>query len=124
MDMRKFSEINRIRCESRTGFNHPIESWSLSDWITAAVGEFGEMANIAKKLNRERDGIKGNTKSEQELKHDFADELADAFIYLDLIAQRAGINLEDAVIAKFNKTSEKIGWFGVIRQGNMQGDQP
>lgn len=38
---------------------HPgqgVGGWSLSDWFTAAMGELGEAANVAKKLNRERDG--------------------------------------------------------------------
>lgn len=46
----------------------------------------------------------------EELQAALADELADTFIYLDLVAQSQGIDLEAAVIAKFNKTSEKIGY--------------
>lgn len=32
------------------------------------------------------------------------------FIYLDLLAQSQGFTLEDAVRAKFQKTSAKIGY--------------
>lgn len=39
-----------------------------------------------------------------------ADEIADTFIYLDLLAQRAGIKLSEAVPAKFDKTSAKRGY--------------
>ena len=67
MEMKHFSKINRERCESPKGFNHTLESWSLSDWMTAILGELGEAANIAKKLNRVRDGISGNKETEQEL---------------------------------------------------------
>ena len=107
--MRKFSAENALRCMAPKGFNHPLSGWSLSDWMTATMGELGEAANVLKKLNRVRDGIKGNDKSEGELRKEFADELADTFIYLDLLAQAAGIDLAGAVRAKFDQTSRKIG---------------
>lgn len=110
MDMKEFSEMNLARCESPNGFNHPLASWSLSDWMTATLGELGEAANVAKKLNRVRDGIPGNVESPDVLRQMLADELADAFIYLDLLAQSQGICLEEAVLAKFLKTSRKIGY--------------
>lgn len=110
MDMKEFSERNLRRCEAANGFNHAISSWSLSDWMTATVGELGEAANIAKKLNRVRDGIPGNDESEEQLRASLADELADTFIYLDLLAQSQGICLAEAVDVKFSKTSTKIGY--------------
>lgn len=109
MNWYEFSKTNRERCESPKGFNHAINSWSLSDWITALVGELGEAANVAKKLNRVRDGIPGNTVSADELRSQFARELADTFIYLDLTAQAAGIDLPAVVAAVFNAKSEQIG---------------
>lgn len=105
----EFAETNRARCEAPDGFGHPLSGWSLSDWLLAATGEFGEAANVAKKLNRERDGIPGNMKPEADLRADLADEFADAVIYLDLAAQSQGIDLGSAVASKFNRTSEKIG---------------
>jgi NTP pyrophosphatase (non-canonical NTP hydrolase) len=110
MNFRDFSLFNRRRCEATHGFNHKLESWSLSDWFTATLGELGEAANIAKKLNRVRDGIPGNKETPEELYASLRHEVADAFIYLDLLAQSAGFQLEDAVIEKFNITSEKIGY--------------
>lgn len=110
MDMKQFSEKNRTRCEAQNGFNHPLSSWTISDWFTATLGELGEAANIAKKLNRVRDGIRGNTETEKQLRSNLADELADTFIYLDLLAQSQGIVLADAVRLKFDKTSRKIGY--------------
>jgi len=110
MNFRDFSVLNRRRCEAKHGFNHPLSGWSLSDWMTAVTGELGETANIAKKLNRVRDGIPGNEQTPDELKAALADEIADTFIYLDLLAQSQGIVLEDAVLNKFHRTSVKIGY--------------
>lgn len=109
-DLRSFSRENLERCTSPNGFNHPLAGWSLSDWMTATLGELGEAANVLKKLNRCRDGIVGNEKTEDELRRDFADEIADTFIYLDLLAQAAGIDLPEAVRTKFDRTSAKIGY--------------
>jgi NTP pyrophosphatase (non-canonical NTP hydrolase) len=110
MHFREFSTLNHRRCESPNGFNHALDSWSLSDWMTAVVGELGEAANIAKKLNRVRDGIPGNRETPDELRAALADELADAFIYLDLLVQSQGFDLEEAVLHKFQMTSAKIGY--------------
>jgi NTP pyrophosphatase (non-canonical NTP hydrolase) len=110
MKFHEFSAENLERCTSATGFNHPLDSWSLSDWMTATMGELGEAANVLKKLNRVRDGIVGNAETPEQLRQNFADELADTFIYLDLLAQAAGVDLPEAIRAKFDKTSRKIGY--------------
>lgn len=112
MTFAQFSALNRARCEAANGFDHTLDSWSLSDWMTATLGELGEAANIAKKLNRVRDGIPGNTESEAELRAKLRDEIADTFIYLDLMAQAAGFDLGTAVLSKFDRTSHKIGYRG------------
>ncbi len=109
MNMNEFSATNRKRCEAADGFGHDIGSWSLSDWMTATLGELGEASNVAKKLNRVRDGITGNAETPDDLRNMLADEIADTFIYLDLLAQSQGISLADAVATKFNRTSDKIG---------------
>lgn len=103
------SETNRERCESPKGFGHTLDSWSLSDWMVAAAGELGEAANVAKKLNRVRDGIIGNAETPADPRGALADELADTVIYIDLLAQSQGIDLAAAIVAKFNRTSETIG---------------
>lgn len=110
MDFKDFSAFNKQRCESPKGFNHTLESWSASDWMTAVCGELGEAANVIKKLNRVRDGIPGNDETPIELALQLGEEIADTFIYLDLLAQRCGLVLQDVVIDKFNKTSAKIGY--------------
>lgn len=115
MNMIAFSRVNRERCESPKGFNHPLQSWSTSDWFTAIVGELGEAANVVKKLNRVRDGIAGNKQSPEELRAKLAAELADVYIYLDLICQREGIDLGDAVLHTFNAKSKEIGYPQVLK---------
>lgn len=110
MHFNKFSEINRHRCESPDGFNHALHSWTLSDWFTAIMGELGEAANVAKKLNRIRDGIPGNDDSEETLRRKLKQEIADTFIYLDLTAQAAGFTLGDVVMEVFHEKSRKIGY--------------
>lgn len=110
MDFREFSRENIARCTSASGFNHSLSSWSLSDWMTAVVGEIGEAANIVKKLNRVRDGIVGNTETPEQLHAALADELADVDIYLDLLYQAAGIDRVSAIRHKFDRTSAKIGY--------------
>lgn len=100
---------NIQRCTSKDGFSHPLGGWSVAEWGAATGGELGEALNIAKKLIRIRDGVPGNKESEAELNKMLADELADVAIYLDLWAASQGIDLEQAIISKFNKTSDKIG---------------
>lgn len=106
MTLNELREANISRC-SRW---HPkgIISWSLSDWGVAAAGEMGETLNIIKKLNRERDSITGNAVTEEELRKALADEIADTVIYLDILAESQGINLEKSIVSKFNRTSEKV----------------
>ena len=105
-----FSQRNRARCESPNGFNHMLQSWSGSDWMVAVVGEIGEAANVLKKLNRVRDGIPGNKETPEEVKEKFACELADAYVYLDLLCQAYGIDLEVAVNKVFEAKSKQIGY--------------
>lgn len=110
MNVRSFSEINRERCESPYGFNHKLSAWSLSDWMVALTGEVGEAANVLKKLNRLRDGVPGNKQTEELLQAHFARELADAFVYLDLLCQAAGVDLWATVAEVFNAKSAELGY--------------
>lgn len=76
--------------------------WSPSQWLQAMVGEVGEYANIRKKFER------GDI-TEEEFMVLAKKELADIQIYLDLLAFRLGINMDEAVKAKFNEVSERVG---------------
>jgi NTP pyrophosphatase (non-canonical NTP hydrolase) len=85
--------------------------WDVLGQLTLAyrgnelAGEVGEACNVIKKLERERLGINGSRDTVEHL----AEELADVIICTDLIAMQAGIDLEGAVVAKFNASSEKVG---------------
>ena len=110
MTFEQFSEANRKRCESAQGFNHPLGSWSTSDWLTATVGELGEAANVIKKLNRVRDGVPGNKQTPDQLRDMLRKELGDVFVYLDLLSQSLGFNIADAATEVFNAKSAEIGY--------------
>lgn len=70
-----FSEVNLHRCEH--GFNHPISDWSIADWYTAVIGELGEAI------------------AEIDCTELLIEELADVYIYLDLLYQRLGYVFPD-----------------------------
>jgi NTP pyrophosphatase (non-canonical NTP hydrolase) len=106
----EFSGKNRTRSESPSGFNHSLNSWSLSDWMTATLGELGEAANIAKKLNRIRDSVRGNTETEKQLRESLRREIGDTGVYLDLLAQSEGFLLHDAMEEVFESKSKQIGY--------------
>ena len=99
--------VNVLRC--LTHF-HPIEDWSPTDWATALAGECGEACNVIKKIRRLQTAPHWSPEDgNRDLIAEVADELADVIIYTDLLAVRLGIDLEQAVRTKFNKTSDKIG---------------
>lgn len=68
------------------------------------AGEVGEACNIIKKMERERIGLAGGKTDIPGL----TEELADVIICVDLIAAQLDIDLEEALVRKFNKTSEKM----------------
>ncbi|HEV7433927.1 MAG TPA: MazG-like family protein [Pseudorhizobium sp.] len=81
-------QVNSSRC--LRWHKSGLDEWSLADWVVAVGGEVGEALNVVKKLNRDRDGQPGNTRSRIELLSDLADELADIVIYLDILVSAAG----------------------------------
>ncbi len=76
--------------------------WSPASWLQAVVGELGEYANLRKKVER-------GDMTMKEARPALADELADVVIYLDILASQLGIDLGDAVMEKWNRTSVKVG---------------
>jgi NTP pyrophosphatase (non-canonical NTP hydrolase) len=100
LTFKDFSEINRKREDLFNTTTHSCAHWSLADWSNATFGEVGEAANIIKKIRR-------GDFSLAEKREDLAMELADIFIYLDILATKAGINLGEAIKTKFNITSKK-----------------
>lgn len=114
-EVASIADLNRIRRInlSRSNQWHPwgIESWTPADWGVAMMGEAGEVCNVLKKLKRLEDGI-GNRKGPDtrvEAIAMLADEIADTFFYLDLLAARMGIDLPTALQHKFNEISEREG---------------
>ena len=104
MEFKAFSKINLERANSwhKSG----IDEWSLSDWAVAMVGEAGEACNQIKKYNRLRVCLHSNNPDGFDMSK-LAEELADTFIYLDLLASRCGLSLEKIVKDKFNAVSER-----------------
>ena len=95
----------------RTATTLRQKEWDPTDQLTLEyrgnelAGETGEACNVIKKLTRERLGLVGSIATIKDL----ADELADVVICADLVALKAGIDLEKAVKEKFNYTSKKYG---------------
>jgi NTP pyrophosphatase (non-canonical NTP hydrolase) len=63
------------------------------------AGECGEACNLIKKLRRGQDITVES----------IGKELADVVTYVDLLAARLGIDLEVAIINKFNEVSDRCG---------------
>lgn len=83
----------------------PRKQLTLLYFSNALAGEVGEACNVVKKLERDRLGLRGSHATIAEL----AEELADVVIYAALLAARANIDLGQAVIDKFNATSDAVG---------------
>jgi len=90
-------KANYERCV--TSYKHAIDDWSPTDWACATAGEVGELCNLIKKLRR----------GEDIPLEDVGREMADVVIYLDLLAARMGLKLDEVVVGKFNESSKKIG---------------
>jgi len=71
-----FSEVNLHR--SINAFNCPLDAWTLSEWYTAVMGEFGEVVETFESA-------------------EFTEELADLYTYLDLLYQKLGYTILDPV---------------------------
>jgi NTP pyrophosphatase (non-canonical NTP hydrolase) len=107
--LKELTKVNEKR--SLKGFGLKLTHWSLPEWGNAAAGEMGEMCNVIKKIHRGD----FNDKPTEGLKK-LQSEMADVIIYIDLIAKREGINLEEAIISKFNEVSDRIGCSIKIKQ--------
>jgi NTP pyrophosphatase (non-canonical NTP hydrolase) len=80
------------------------DDWTPADWLGCVLGELGEVAHALKEARRS-----GDRSRAPEDGSGLADELADTLLYLDLLAARCGIDLAEAVRAKFNRTSVAVG---------------
>ena len=93
-----FDLLRKANVERCHEVYHPINEWSESDWATALAGECGEVCHVVK-LRRRGEDISI---------YALGDELADLVIYADLLAERVGIDLGEAISRKFNGTSRKM----------------
>lgn len=105
-----FSTLITATATRSARWHNPDTPWSLSDYAVALAGETGEVCNVIKKLNRARDGMRGNAQSEEELRSDLALELADTLAYLILLAHAANIDLVSAYATKYNEVSVRVGF--------------
>jgi NTP pyrophosphatase (non-canonical NTP hydrolase) len=98
------SRINLARCNEW----HNLNDWTLSDWLTATCGELGELANVIKKANRVNQNIKSsNNPLSNEIKDKMIEEIGGTFLYLDLLAQRANLELQFVIPLEFNRVSKR-----------------
>ncbi len=106
-DLLTFSEL-RAANVARDNAMWPGEaSWTENDWAVAVAGEVGEMCNLLKKRKR----------GDLVMDADIAKEMADAVTYLDLLANKLGIDLGKSVRDKFNEVSDR-------NQSPVKLDQP
>jgi NTP pyrophosphatase (non-canonical NTP hydrolase) len=112
-----FDEVTRqnvARCDRwhKGGMN----DWSVADWAVAMAGEAGEVCNAVKKLRRVEDEIANISDADRQLStrdaaiKKIGEEIADTFLYLNLLAVRLGLHLPSEVVQKFNATSERYGF--------------
>lgn len=100
-------ELNKKSAlRSKESFNTAVSDWTLPQWGNATAGEVGEMCNIIKKIDL---GKQSHTRDGIPLYEALSLEIGDVAIYLDLLAQRAGLNLTNCIVKSFNKKSIKIG---------------
>lgn len=99
------SQINRQRCDRWHNDGTP---WMCTDWSNALAGETRELCNVVKKLRRIDSGVSTayNTPDNETLMAALKDEIADVFLYLDLVAYHFGFDLEECIVPKFNRVSK------------------
>lgn len=109
MEFKTFQKINEERQDKWCPF---VKHWVAENYSNALAGETGELCNWIKKLDRLQHGlvpIGNDPKTEQELKQQIAEEIADIQTYLSLISSYFSLDLETIVIDKFNKVSDRFG---------------
>lgn len=103
LSLRTANQARLPNFKNTKGDLNDCADWTFGDWMTATVGELGEAANILKKVKRKDFSL-------EDAVAPLGKELADVIIYLDILADKAGIDLGEAVRVKWNEVSEKIGF--------------
>lgn len=110
-DIADISKTNRARCAR---WHAGGEEWTAADWAVALAGETGELCNMVKKVRRHETGVVHdktyNTPDMPTIMANIKDEIADVFLYLDLLADHFGLELMDCIAPKFNRVSAIQGF--------------
>ncbi len=107
-----FSHVSRTNLERALVWHKGgLEEWTVSDWGCAMGGEAGEVLDAIKKLRRieehvPSENVKQPPDREAAVKA-IAQEIGDTFVYLDLLAQRLGLSIEDCIRNTFNRISDR-----------------
>jgi NTP pyrophosphatase (non-canonical NTP hydrolase) len=90
--------------------------WEINDektfierlqYLTVALaGEIGEYANIVKKISRDFENL--NDAVSDERKQSLIEEMTDCFIYIIIIANLLGIDLEKEYMKKLEKNKKRF----------------
>ncbi len=94
LTFKKFHEVNCAR--SKSDVKHSND-WTSMEWGCALSGEVGELCNFLKKKRR------GDKIPKRKLAH----EIGDIMTYLSLLADDLDIDMEKAIIEKFNIVSRR-----------------
>lgn len=109
LTIQRILEVSAVRC--RRWHHEDTVAWTGADWSNAMCGEAGEVANVVKKLRR----CETRTSSSidpplDELVAMLAHEIADVILYTLLVADHYGIDVEVAIVEKFNLVSARQGF--------------
>ena len=108
LTLREIAAVNRARCAR---WHTDADAWTGADWSNALCGEAGELANVVKKLRRiETRTAQQGDPDEASLRDMLRDEIADVYLYLDLLAAYYGMTLDACIPRKFNRVSERQGF--------------
>jgi len=116
LDFEVLRQTNLSRCNRWMAKKGGINSWDINRWAVACLGEAGEMCNAIKKLNRVEDEYLNINEGDRQLDTKekaiakIKQEIGDTAVYLDLIASRLGLNLEDCIREVFNNKSQEYGF--------------
>lgn len=90
---------NVARCEEHFC---KLDTFTPSEWLG---GAYEAMLKVERVIERMKHGSIGC----REAKELLGDQIAETIMYLDLLAARAGSDLEQAVRRRFNAESKRIG---------------
>lgn len=108
LTLTKLRETNNVRSIEWAG--HAPAPEDLTFCAIELGGEAGEALDAVKKLFRQMEGMPNEDRTRRDCLHAIAEECADIIISVDRLASCLDINLNKAVRAKFNKTSDKHGF--------------